>query len=86
MFNKKFENRKAWEKPNPKQILSQIPGTVIEIKVKEGQKVKENDVLLIQEAMKMHNKITAPYNGVIKAIYAVPGRNLAKGVIMLEFE
>ena len=39
-FTKKFEERKTWKAPDPYKVLSHIPGSVIEIFVKPGQKVK----------------------------------------------
>jgi biotin carboxyl carrier protein len=56
----KFKNRKKWSPPNKNHILSVIPGTILEIMVKEKQKKKEGDILLILEAMKMANRITMP--------------------------
>ena len=42
-FTKKFEERKTWKAPDPYKVLSHIPGSVIEIFVKPGQKVKKGD-------------------------------------------
>ena len=54
-LTKKFLERKMWKAPDPLQVLSHIPGSVIEIFVKPGQKVKKGDKLMIYEAMKMMN-------------------------------
>lgn len=84
-FTKKYENRKRWQKADPKQLEAYIPGTILEIFVKEGQKVNEGEELLILEAMKMKNIITAPISGVIKSIFVSEGRVVPKGFVMLEF-
>jgi biotin carboxyl carrier protein len=50
-------------------ITAPIPGLIVSIKVKVGDLVKEGDVLLILEAMKMENEILAPEGGRIKKIH-----------------
>lgn len=85
-LTKKFENRKVWEKPDENQLRSFIPGTIVKINVKEGQKVKEGNVLLILEAMKVQNKIQAPRSGVIKKINIEVGEKIPKDHLLLEIE
>ena len=43
----------------PKTVISELPGTVTDIKVKDGDRVKKGDVLLVIEAMKMANDIVS---------------------------
>ena len=64
-LTEKYKSRKPYEPVDPKLIVSQIPGTVRQILVKKGQKMEEGEMLLELEAMKMYNKILAPFNGVI---------------------
>jgi biotin carboxyl carrier protein len=45
-----------------------MPGKVIKINVGEGEEVKRGQTLLIVEAMKMENYITAPSNGVVEKV------------------
>lgn len=49
-------------------LKSPLPGTIVEIKVKVGQTVKNGDVLMILEAMKMKNSIRATRNGTVAEI------------------
>ncbi|MGQ1910184.1 biotin/lipoyl-containing protein [Marinifilum sp. RC60d5] len=83
---KKFEQRKSWAKPNPKHLNSFIPGTIVEIFVKEGQKVKAGESLMILEAMKMKNLIEMPFDGVIKKIHVKEGEKVPNRLLMLEIE
>jgi len=85
-LTKKFENRTQYEAPNPNHIISYIPGTIVEIKVKEGQKVKEGESLLILEAMKMRNQIEMPRDGKVKSIMVVEGDRIPKNRVMVEIE
>ena len=50
-----------------------MPGTVLQVAVSIGAKVKRGEHLLITEAMKMETTIQAPFAGVVKAIYAGQG-------------
>jgi biotin carboxyl carrier protein len=50
------------------KIVSPMPGKVIKINVKEGAEVKKGTTLLIVEAMKMENYITAPVDGFIEKV------------------
>ena len=47
-------------------ISAPMPGLILEIHVRIGQAVNEDDPLLILEAMKMENVITSPRDGIIK--------------------
>ncbi len=85
-LTKKYENRKSWAAPDPKKISAHIPGTILEVKVKEGQEVKAGDNILILEAMKMKNEINAPFDGVISKVHVEPGEKVPKNHLMIEFK
>ena len=85
-LTKKFMMRKFYEPLDPKQILSFIPGTIQELKVKVGDKVKAGDTLLVLESMKMYNLMKAPQNGVVKKITVQLGEQIPKNYLIMEFE
>ena len=85
-LTKKFMMRKFYEPLDPKQILSFIPGTIQELKVKVGDKVKAGDTLLVLESMKMYNLMKAPQNGVVKKIAVQLGEQIPKNYLIMEFE
>lgn len=66
LLTDKFKRRKKYEEDDPTKVKAFIPGTVTEIYVKQNKKVKEGDIILILEAMKMMNTVSAPMDGVIK--------------------
>jgi len=68
------------------EINAPMPGLVLEINVSEGQEVKENQSLLILEAMKMENVLSSPRDGVIKSIKVKKGEAVDKNALLLEFE
>ncbi len=82
----KYADRKKWEPKNPKYVYSFIPGTIVELMVKEGDKVKAGDSLMLFKAMKMDNNILAEFDGTIKKIDVKVGDSVPKGVVMIEFE
>ncbi len=83
-FTNKFENRKTFEPHNPKHINAFIPGTVKNVFVKKGKKVKEGERLLILDAMKMYNQILSPNDGTIKDIHIDTGDRVAKDQLLIE--
>lgn len=60
-------------------ILSPIPGLILEILVKEGQKVSVGDILLTMEAMKMENEIKSTRNGTVTKIYVKKSASVLEG-------
>ena len=71
---------------NPKEaaggeesVLAPMPGTILQIKVREGQVVKKGDVLFILEAMKMENEIMASRNAAVSKILVSNGTSVKTG-------
>jgi biotin carboxyl carrier protein len=69
--------------PNPREVRAIIPGTVIEVKVRKGQRVSEGQVVLILEAMKMYKEVEAKTSGKIEEISVSPGDRVEKGLLMI---
>ena len=82
----KFRQRKPWTPPNKNHILAIIPGTILAINVKEGQKLKEGETILILEAMKMANNITMPFSGTIDKVNVEEGEVVKKNQVMVEIK
>lgn len=68
------------------KIHAPMPGLILDIHVKVGQEVKENDPLLILEAMKMENVIVSPRAGVIKSVAVKKGNAVDKNQLLVEFD
>ena len=64
---------------------SPITGIILELCVKEGEKVSKGQPLLILEAMKMENTLTSPRDAIIEAIRIAPGDVVMADQIMIDF-
>ncbi len=67
-------------------VASPIAGTVIEIKCKPGDAVKQGDILVVIEAMKMKTSIAAPTAGTVRKIPIAAGDTVRESQILVEFE
>ena len=63
-----------------------MPGKVVKILCKNGDKVEKGQTLLILEAMKMENEIKSGVTGQVKNIHVKAGDALENGVLMIEVE
>lgn len=64
------------------KLEAPMPGMVIRYEVKEGEAVKEGDVVMILEAMKMENSILAQVSGTVKQILCKEGQSVQKGDVL----
>ena len=60
-------------------ITSPMPGNILKINVTQGQKVNEGDVLIVLEAMKMENEISATKSGTVAQISVTKGAVVETG-------
>ncbi len=65
-------------------VRSFIPGHIKNVFFKEGDTVKENDIVLIHEAMKMENEIRAPRSGVLLRLGVKEGDNILANHLLFE--
>ncbi|WP_163323093.1 biotin/lipoyl-containing protein [Draconibacterium mangrovi] len=85
-FTKRFENRVKYVTPDPNELYSFIPGTIIDIFIKTKQKVKEGETLLLLEAMKMENQVRMPFDGEIVKIHVKKGEVIPNRHLMIEIK
>ena len=67
-------------------LNSQIPGKVVSISVKEGDSVKQGDVICTLESMKMQVAVKAHKAGSLKSVKIKEGGTVAKGDMIAEIE
>lgn len=65
-------------------VVAPMPGTILKVLKATGDSVKAGDVVLILEAMKMENEITAPVDGTIGSLSLTEGSTVAGGDLLFE--
>jgi propionyl-CoA carboxylase alpha chain len=81
-------HQKIPPKPAPdtsRLVISPMPGLVVSMEVKEGEEVKEGQVVCVLEAMKMQNIIRAERDGVVRKVGAKAGDSVAADDVLAEF-
>ena len=66
------------------QIRSEIPASVWQVKVMEGDQVEAGDELIILESMKMEIAVVAPVGGTVRAVHAKPDDRVQEGDLLAE--
>ena len=75
---------KATNAAKGRMVECPMPGSVIEVTVKEGAKVNKGDKLLVLESMKMENDITADFAGTVSRVLVKAGDSVQVGAPMIE--
>ncbi|MBE8182741.1 MAG: sodium-extruding oxaloacetate decarboxylase subunit alpha [Candidatus Portiera sp.] len=65
------------------EIAAPLAGNVFKLMVSQGQEVKENDVVMIMEAMKMEAEVRSPYSGIISSIHIRQGDSVSVGAKLM---
>ena len=67
-------------------LTAPMPGTVIRVLAKPGDRVTHRQPLLVLEAMKMETPLVSPYDAVVKAVHVQEGDRVAGGAVLVELE
>ena len=63
-------------------VNAPMPGNILKVNVKAGDAVKEGQVLVVLEAMKMENEIMAPCDGTVSAVSVSKGASVESGALL----
>ena len=64
-------------------VTAPMPGNILKVNVTAGQAVKEGDLLVVLEAMKMENEIFAPKSGTVAQVLVQKGSTVDTGATMV---
>ena len=73
-------------KAKKRDIVTSMPGRIIKVFVREGEKVGEGQAVLVLEAMKMQNEIKSPQSGTITKIIPKAGDSVEAGSLLFSVE
>ncbi len=85
-LTEKFKHRQVWKKPYAGDVISHLPGTIVELEVKEGDHVEAGQLLLVHQAMKMLNRVLSPVSGVVSAVNVQVGEHIPKDHLMVKIK
>jgi biotin carboxyl carrier protein len=68
------------------KVKPPMPGRIVSIDVKVGDQVKKGQPLLVLEAMKMQNEVSAPAEGLVKAVNVKAGQSVDASIVLIEIE
>ncbi|OGQ29914.1 MAG: hypothetical protein A3I75_04805 [Deltaproteobacteria bacterium RIFCSPLOWO2_02_FULL_50_16] len=69
-----------------KAVTSPMPGRIVSLRVKVGEKVEEGQGVIVVEAMKMENELMAPFKGIVKEIKVKEGAAVDSGQELVVIE
>ncbi|MGQ4728106.1 MULTISPECIES: acetyl/propionyl/methylcrotonyl-CoA carboxylase subunit alpha [Streptomyces] len=78
--------KKAGSAASGDSLASPMQGTIVKIAVEEGQEVKEGDLVVVLEAMKMEQPLNAHRSGTIKGLTAEVGASVSSGALICEIK
>ena len=70
----------------PGHVTTSMPGTIVDVLVKEGDEVKAGDPVLVTEAMKMETEVQAPISGKVVTVNVAKGDSVNPDEALLEIE
>ena len=77
------------QRPRPTHagcVTTAMPGTIVEVKVKVGDKIRAGDGVLVIEAMKMENEVQAPIAGTVVSVLVAKGDAVTPDQVLVEIQ
>ncbi|MEW1614552.1 MULTISPECIES: biotin carboxylase N-terminal domain-containing protein [unclassified Streptomyces] len=78
--------KKAGSAASGDSLASPMQGTIVKVAVEEGQEVKEGDLVVVLEAMKMEQPLNAHRSGTVKGLTAEVGGSVSSGALICEIK
>ena len=74
------------DRAHSRQVVAAMPGRIVQISCEVGAVVTVGAPLIVMEAMKMQNELSAKSAGTVRAISVVVGQTVERGELLIEFE
>lgn len=72
--------------PSARELRAEMPGMVVEVKCKVGDRLTKGQAVVVLEAMKMQNELIAPDDGVVEEVMVQAGQSVESGALLLRLE
>jgi pyruvate carboxylase len=82
----KFARHREYQRQDPLKVVAHIPGLIVEICCKAGDKIQREDRLAVLDAMKMKNALLAAQSGVVEAVHVKAGQRVAKNQLLISLK
>jgi biotin carboxyl carrier protein len=77
----------GWQEARPVsskvEIRAPLPGLLVEMRVREGDRIQGHDVVAVLESMKMNLELRAPRSGVVRQLVTAPGQRIAQDDVLV---
>ncbi|HOX24833.1 MAG TPA: acetyl-CoA carboxylase biotin carboxyl carrier protein subunit [Candidatus Krumholzibacteria bacterium] len=83
-LTRKFRERRPWRPIDRSRITTEIPGLVVRVLVRPGERLRRGDGVVVLEAMKMRNEVQSPWEGKVARVAVTEGQTVAKGALLVE--
>ena len=67
-------------------VTAPMQGTIVKVAVADGDQVAAGDLIVVLEAMKMENPVTAHRDGTVTGLAAVAGSSVSQGTVLCEIK
>ena len=84
--SKRTRGKKAGGAASGDSVVTPMQGTIIKVAVEEGQQIEAGDLIVVLEAMKMEQPLTAHKAGTIASLSAEPGMTVPTGTVLCEIK
>ena len=84
-FEVKADRKLKTDPKNPGHLGATLPGTICDIRIKEGDRVQKNMPLMVIEAMKMETTVISKVNGIVDKIYVKDGEEVNEDTLLASF-
>lgn len=71
-------------KKNPSEIRTPIPGIIVDIRKKIGDRVKPDETVIVLDAMKMENELISTHSGIVEKIFVRTGDKVGKNDMLMK--
>ncbi len=82
-LTRKVRDREPWRPADTSAVTTLIPGVIVRVLVRPGQRIRRGDGVVVLEAMKMRNEVQSAWEGTVEAVLVEAGQTVPKGAVLV---